>query len=301
MRAPAIPLVTVDPYFSLWSPADRLTDEDTVHWTGAANLLRGIAVVDGAPFRFLGRGPEPALAQVALDVAFLSTTAVFEGAGVRLTAVFTTPLLPDDLRTLSRPVSYLEVRAASADGRPHAVTVRLSASEQFCLDKAGDAPVTTRKERYAPGVAGISIGSAAPRVLERAGDNLRIEWGRFHLAAASPDAVVRAFREKDVEYLCRSLDEQQRDRCGCGWPRFPLRAKAPEMRFVSVEAPVLREGAGAKGRGSVLFLLASDDAGASVEYFGRRLPSLWNRDGATIRDASILITQLKKSRVYPSA
>ena len=57
------------------------------------------------------------------------------------------------------------------------------------------------------------------------------------------------------------------------------------MRFVSVEAPVLREGAGAKGRGSVLFLLASDDAGASVEYFGRRLPSLWNRDGATIREA----------------
>ena len=285
MRAPAVPLATVDPYFSLWSPADRLTDEDTVHWTGAANLLRGVAVVDGAPYRFLGRGPEPALAQASLEVGFLSTTAVFEGAGVRLTAIFTTPLLPDDLRTLSRPVSYLEVRAASTDGRPHAVTVRLSASEQFCLDKAGDAPVTTRKERYVPGVAGLSIGSAAPRVLERAGDNLRIEWGRFHLAAASPDAAVRAFREKDVEYLCRSLDEQQRDRCGCGWPRFPLREKAPEMRFVSVEAPVLREGAGAAARGSVLFLLASDDAGASVEYFGKRLPSLWNRDGATIREA----------------
>ena len=73
MRVPAIPLATVDPYFSLWMPADRLTDEDAVHWTGAANLLRGVAVVDGAPHRFLGRGPGPALSQVSLDVGFFET------------------------------------------------------------------------------------------------------------------------------------------------------------------------------------------------------------------------------------
>ena len=239
LRAPAVPLATVDPYFSLWSPANRLTDEDAVHWTGIANLLRGVAVVDGAPYRFLGRGPEPALEQVSLNVGFLSTTYVFQGGGVRLTAVFTTPLLPDDLATLSRPVSFLEVRAASADGQKHDVSVRLSASEQFCLDKAGDAPVTTRAERYAPGVAGMSIGSARPRTLERAGDNLRIEWGRFHLAAASAEAKVRAFRENGAEFLCRSLDEQQRDRCGLGWSRTVFREKA-DMRFVSVEAPAAR-------------------------------------------------------------
>ena len=286
LRAPAVPLATVDPYFSLWSPANRLTDEDAVHWTGIANLLRGVAVIDGAPYRILGRGAEPALEQVSLDIGFLTTTAVFEGAGVRLAAAFTTPLLPDDLATLSRPVSFLEVRAASADGRRHSVAVRLAASEQFCLDKAGDAPVTTRKERYAPGIAGISIGSAKPRVLERAGDNLRIEWGRFHLAAASADAKTGSFREKDAEYLCRSLDEQQRDRCGLGWSRTVFREKA-DMRFVSVEAPVPcppAKAAKAAAPGT-LFLLASDDDGASVEYFGARLRSLWNKDGKTLRQA----------------
>ena len=90
LRPPSVPLATVDPYFSLWSPGNRLTDVDTTHWTGRANLLRGIAVVDGTPHRFLGRGPEPALEQVALDVGALTTTAVFEGAGIRLTAAFTT-------------------------------------------------------------------------------------------------------------------------------------------------------------------------------------------------------------------
>ena len=284
MRAPAIPLATVDPYFSLWCPADRLTAEDAVHWTGIANLLRGVAVIDGAPWRFLGRGPEGALEQVSLAVGFLSTTAVFQGAGVRLTVAFPPPLLPDALPTLSRPVSFVDVRAESADGRPHEVVARLSASEQFCLDKAGDAPVSTRRERYAPGVSGMSIGSAAPRVLERAGDNLRIEWGRLHLAAASADAKARSFREKDVEFLCRSLDEQQRDRCGLGWSRTTFREKA-DLRFVSVEAPVACPAAKAARGGGTLFLLAYDDAGASVEYFGRRLRSLWNADGATIRSA----------------
>jgi hypothetical protein len=54
LRAPAYPLVTVDPYTSIWSFTDKLYDENVRHWTGTTRTLLGVLRVDNKLYRFMG-------------------------------------------------------------------------------------------------------------------------------------------------------------------------------------------------------------------------------------------------------
>ncbi|MDR1416599.1 MAG: DUF4965 domain-containing protein [Prevotellaceae bacterium] len=54
LRAPAFPLVTIDPYTSGWSFTDKLYDGSVKHWTGEDFPLIGAITVDGQAYRFMG-------------------------------------------------------------------------------------------------------------------------------------------------------------------------------------------------------------------------------------------------------
>jgi hypothetical protein len=58
-RAPAYPLITIDPYTSAWSTSDQLFDTPVKHWTGRNHSLIGAVRVDGKVFRFLGKEEIP--------------------------------------------------------------------------------------------------------------------------------------------------------------------------------------------------------------------------------------------------
>src|SRR6185312_11032206 len=54
VRPPAYPLITHDPYFSIWSTTDELNASPTRHWTGQDQSIVGLIKVDGKFFRFMG-------------------------------------------------------------------------------------------------------------------------------------------------------------------------------------------------------------------------------------------------------
>jgi hypothetical protein len=118
LRPPAVPLVAVDPYFSIWSPADRLTDAATVHWTGRPHPLNSLVRIDGEPFRIMGATPADtaAMPQTSLAVHPTRTVYTFADKRVRITLTFLTPALAWDLDLLSRPVTYLTWDIVSATG-----------------------------------------------------------------------------------------------------------------------------------------------------------------------------------------
>ena len=207
MRIPSIPLIAIDPYFSVWT-YDRLNDRFPTHWTGARNAMIGEVTVDGEKLRFLGKSSSKMMKQISLDMNATTTTAVFESEKIRLTARFTSPLIATDLYLSSRPVSYLSLSCESIDGLSHEVSAKVSCSEEFCLNCAGESRALSEKADIDT-LACIKMGNGVQKVLHRSGDNVRIDWGYFYLATDKNGSVgAEVFENMYAVYAETKLQDE---------------------------------------------------------------------------------------------
>lgn len=165
LRPPAVPLVTSDPYFSIWSPGDRLAESDTIHWSGAKQRLTSLVRIDGRSFRLMGTSPAtlPALPQVGLTVTATRSIYDFEGQGLHITLKFMSPLLPANLEVLSRPVTYLTWIFHSVDHKQHKVSLYYDNTAELVVNTV-DEPVAWSRTQMS-GLLVERMGSQAQDVL----------------------------------------------------------------------------------------------------------------------------------------
>lgn len=261
-RPPSVPLVTCDPYFSIWSSADRLNDTDTTHWTGKPHRLSSTVMIDGTQYRVMGGSSVPGavLAQKSLTVLPTRTIYTFEDAGIALSLTFMTAVLPDDIDTLSRPVTYLTYAFSSIDGKSHDVKFSFDASGELAVDTPNQEVVCATEDFG--GLTSLKIGSKEQNVLGRAGDDLRIDWGYLYVSALAADLTSSSISDFTAGRSDLATLE----------PKSPARA--------GDVVAILNFDVGKVGKTLVSrwLMLAYDDI-HSIQYMGRNLCPYWRRNG----------------------
>ena len=186
-RAASIPLVTHDPYFSIWSSSDHLYDTDTVHWTGKRQQIRGYLTVDKTVYCFMGdKEFHQILPQISLDVTATATTYTFENDKVRLCCRFTSPLILSDPLLVSRPCTYIDfmVEKKNADNVQLDFIVSADLVRQEKDEVAGFAGTFKQGFSYA------SMGRMRQQPLGSSGDHTTIDWGYVYLAGNDKSTIT---------------------------------------------------------------------------------------------------------------
>ena len=177
-RPVAVPLVTVDPFFSIWSCDDALYGGPTQHWSGklcpiTAGILVGGEFVSMGAFEPNGRAIKRRAYQTGLKITPTSSIYEFENELAKVTLTFTTPLLLNRLDIMTRPVSYVAYKIESKTQRP--IRFVFGVSSRACVDNIGQSVSFSRTK------CSVRCGNTCQTPLAQSGDNVMIDWGYLHI------------------------------------------------------------------------------------------------------------------------
>jgi len=275
-RPPSVPLVAHDPYFSIWSPADRLYDKETVHWTGKEQPLHSIIRIDGKAFRLMGSQPtslEP-VKQTGVTVFPTRTVYNFQNESVNIQLIFTTPALVSNLDVLSRPVTYLTWKIKSVDGNDHDV--------QVYFDCSGEVAVNTPDQNLkwdSPAITGLQtlrIGNPDQPVLQKKGDDLRIDWGYAYLSVVDDQKSQSKVGGRDQ--LMKSFISLG------GLSSISNLTQPRKARDERASMAVAWNVGKVNTSESTCWAMIGYDDIYSIRYFDTNLQAWWKRNGMTINE-----------------
>ncbi|WGQ09172.1 DUF4965 domain-containing protein [Pedobacter gandavensis] len=210
--------------------------------------------------------PKIALAtQTSRMVKATQTTYSFKAGGVDLELAFTSPLLMDNLDLISRPVSYLTYRVKSNDKKKHQVKILFAASSDLAVHTP--AQEIEAQLLKVPGLSVLKAGTTSQPVLQKSGDNVRIDWGYVYVAVPQS--------QKSTQFIARSsaspaLFQSGSKAINTNTVKGTKYALNTVLDFGQVEDKAKQQ----------FVMLAYEDL-ESIQYFGRNLKAYWTNDGKT--------------------
>lgn len=180
---------------------------------------------------------------------------------VDATLTFTSPLLLKDLDLLARPVSYITYSVKANDGKQHNVQLYFGASTNIAVNVPTQEVVT--KKYSSSNLDILKAGTKEQPVLQKKGDDLRIDWGYMYVAV--PSSV------KARQYISTASQAESSFIAN----KAATTASTGKNLFLNTSVDLGKVSNEGKEQ---YFLLGYDDI-YSIQYFHQNLRPWWNKDG----------------------
>jgi hypothetical protein len=211
--------------------------------------------------------------QKSVNVTATKTSYQFTAGGVDLELSFLSPLLLNDLQLLSRPVSYITTKVKANDGRNHRVAVCIAASSNIAVNSPVQ-PVESKKYE-SNGLTIMRTGTIEQPVLQKKGDDLRIDWGYLYMATPKAENVLQYITTADDEITAFGAGDYE----------------GPGDKDIMLNTTFSFDELGTAAKSQTV-LLGYDDI-YSIQYFTENLRPWW-KTGPSVTIESILSAAAKE-------
>lgn len=200
-------------------------------------------------------------------VSATQTKYKFNCGPVTLTVKFISPLLLKDLAILARPVSYITYGVQSKDGKAHQVSIYFGVSSDVAVNVPTQEVVADQIN--ADGQKLLKVGTTTQPILQKKGDNIRIDWGYFYVGVNN---------HSDAQQYISESCQQGLDAFISGSPKTaaatnPTQGHSLMLNTIVNFGPIASQ--------TERHIELGYDEIYAVQYFGQNLRPWWNKDGSS--------------------
>lgn len=133
--------------------------------------------------------------QTNVKVTATKSIYTFECGPATLHVTFTSPLILNDMALLSSPISYITYQVKADDGKKHSVSIYQGVSTNLAVNQPWQQVEASSYSKS--GLQVLKAGTTEQPVLQKKGDNLRIDWGNVYIAAPATEAKQYITSDED--------------------------------------------------------------------------------------------------------